>query len=89
MEWQAASTQLLAKGLLDKEGVLTPAGVQARSWLETTTDHLAATAYDRIGTSGVDELLGALRPMALEVSKAGIIRFPNTMGLPALVDARA
>lgn len=88
-EWQEASAQLLARGLLDNRGALTPAGLEARLWLETTTDDLAAQAYNRMGVAGVDELLDVLRPMALEISKAGIIRFPNTMGLPALDDARS
>jgi helix-turn-helix protein len=88
-EWQEASAQLLEQGLLDKEGALTSAGLQTQSWLETTTDDLAAKAYEGLGRSGVEELLDTLGPMALEISKAGIIRFPNTMGLPALDDAGA
>lgn len=86
VDWDRAGMNLAGRGLLEPNGTLTSAGEEMRSWIEFTTDELAAAAYKAIGRSGSYALLEVLHPMAEDVARAEIIRFPNAMGLPRLGD---
>jgi hypothetical protein len=88
-DWDRAGENLEARGFLEENGTLTSAGAEMRSWIEGTTDELAAAAYEAIGRSGSYTLLELLHPMAMDVARAEIIRFPNAMGLPRLGEISA
>ncbi len=79
-DWDAAAARLAARGLLD-DGGLTAAGRAVRFGVESTTDTLAMAPYP---PDALDELVTALDPLARAVSAAGVLRYPNPIGLPAL-----
>ncbi|MEU3183273.1 hypothetical protein ABZ707_03535 [Streptomyces sp. NPDC006923] len=55
-EWEAAKERLRARGLLDAEGELTPAGTELRTGLEDETDRLDRAPYEHLGAAGVARL---------------------------------
>jgi hypothetical protein len=69
-EWDASIEGLRQRGWLtdDQEPTLTPEGSARRRWIEDRTDQLAATAFEPIGTNGVERMieLGATFSQALE-----------------------
>ena len=83
-DWTAATDRLAERGLLDEDGRLTPLGQELRASVEATTDRLAAAPFASLGETGRADLLRALTPAASVVSGAGVIRYPNPMGLPPL-----
>lgn len=82
-EWAAAVDRLRARRLLDADG-LTTAGRTLRADIEARTDALATSPFEPLDADERDALVGALDPLARAVSRSGIIRYPNPMGLPAL-----
>ncbi|MGW1895646.1 SCO6745 family protein [Streptomyces sp. NPDC002004] len=55
-EWDAAVERLLARGLLDADGELTPEGVALRHDVESATDRLDRAPYEHLGAAGVERL---------------------------------
>lgn len=82
-EWEAAVDELRARDLLDG-GTLTDAGAALHARVEERTDELALAPWSHLGDAETTDLERRLRPMAEAVVAAGIIRFPNPMGLPPL-----
>jgi hypothetical protein len=79
--WDAAARRLAGRGWLDDEGVLTPAGRDARWAIETVTDMSAAGPWDRLGPARSEELLAALAPIRQLILAGGGMTFPNPIGL--------
>ncbi len=81
-EWDAARDRLDRRHLVDGDRI-TPAGRALRADIEETTDRLAALPFAELGE---EEAVGAHEQLAAvsgTVAAAGVIPFPNPMGLPA------
>lgn len=85
-DWDSAKVALTARGLVHGDGRATDAGRTLHAEVEATTDRLAEPAYAGLSAGALQELAGALGQCALEVTTAGLLPFPNPMGLP---DVRA
>ena len=70
-EWEAHRKGLVAAGLLDDEGRLTPDGVTVRDGYETRTDELAADPWRVLGTDGCERLYALARPWAKTIVVEG------------------
>lgn len=81
-EWDATTTTLRDRGLVDHAGLLTAAGVSSRQWIEDVTDAAAAEPWLHIGEKAADELYDLLLPLATRIVAAGGIPVPNPMGVP-------
>jgi len=82
-ECSAAIDGLHQRGLLELDGSRTDAGRELRRVIESETDVAAAHAWnDGLTEAGIDLLPGLLRPLASAISSAGILPFPNPIGLP-------
>jgi hypothetical protein len=81
-EWGAAAASLQARGLLDDEGRMTPAGSGLRQAIEDGTDRAAAPLAASIGDEAADELVALLRPLADSVMATGAVPAHNNMGVP-------
>jgi hypothetical protein len=79
-EWEAARARLAERSLFGPDGALGDAGVDLHRHVEQRTDVLAGRPYEALGHGRVLGLLDAMAPAARAV--AGVIRFPNPMGLP-------
>jgi hypothetical protein len=88
-DWGEAVNALQRRGLLDGDGVLTPAGARLRDEIEAVTDRLAAAPWAGLETSEVAAIARELDAIARAVQGAGTIRFPNPMGLPPLTSPEA
>ena len=80
-EWGRSRDALVERGLISRAGDLSQAGRSLRDGIEATTDHLAATAYDPIGAAGADHLIEQLHRSAAVIARAGVIPYPNPIGL--------
>jgi hypothetical protein len=81
-EWAAAQQRLAHRGLLGADGRLTPGGTLARDAIEAQTDALALQPYTALGEDGCARLLAALEPIARRLDTAGVMPYPNPVGLP-------
>ncbi|WP_280382329.1 SCO6745 family protein [Nocardia wallacei] len=77
-DWAAAQSRLASRGLLKESGEPTEAGRALRTHIESRTDALAATAYDRIPE--IRATLTALAPAARAVESAGLARSADFLG---------
>lgn len=77
-QWQGAIDRLADRELVHPDGSATEAGRQLRSEIERRTDELAARSY---GDADLDGLTEQLAPLARSVLDAGVLPFPNPMGL--------
>jgi hypothetical protein len=82
-DWADALDRCRARGLVDGAGDLTAAGRALRVDVEATTDRLAEDVW-KDATADVDRIIAILNPAAEAVSRSGMIRYPNPIGLPAL-----
>ena len=80
-EWSALTERLAERGLLDHSGAITPSGRALKGDIETTTDRLAAPAYDVLSEAEVDELTSALMTLTKTVVASGDIPSVTPMGL--------
>ncbi len=78
-EWDAAIRRLAIQGLVDVGGGRTDLGVALYAGLEARTDDLAERSYR--GTD-IEVLRELLWPLARSVMAAGVLPFPNPIGLP-------
>jgi hypothetical protein len=82
-DWAAAVERLRARGLIDGEGGLAPEGGLVRAHLEATTDELADRPW-AADPESLEMVNDALTPVARAVAAAGVLRYPNPIGLPDL-----
>ncbi len=78
-EWDAATERLRARGLIDGAGEPTAAGRESRAAIEARTDELSIPLLGRVADA--DAALGLLAPVAKAVAGAGIVPFPNPIGV--------
>jgi hypothetical protein len=81
-EWTYARQRLTLRGLLATDGI-TQEGLALRRWIESTTDDLAGMVTGRVQGVEAAALFDGLTSVAAAVHVAGVIAYPNPMGLPA------
>ncbi len=81
-EWSSLIAGLQSRDLVDADGTgLTETGRATKAAIESTTDELAATAYEVLEDDELDELVAALRPIAKAVVASGEIPIKSPMGI--------
>jgi hypothetical protein len=80
-EWTYARGRLVRRGLMDAGGA-TPEGLRLRRWIEGTTDDLAGMVTGRAASTDATTLIAGLSSVSAAVRAAGVISYPNPMGLP-------
>lgn len=80
-EWSQVLESFRHRGLVDAGGSLSGTGRRTKQGIEDVTDALAATAYADLGDDELDELAGALLPVARAVVASGDIPARTPMGL--------
>jgi hypothetical protein len=83
-EWDAATSRLVAQGLLHSDGRASDAGRTVHAAAEELTDRLALPAFAGLSDAALIELHEALAACARDVVASGMIPFPNPMGLPRI-----
>jgi hypothetical protein len=79
-DWHAAHGRLVARGLLDDDGALTPAGASLRAEVEAATDRAAAVPWSVLGDDERRRVCDVLGPLGALVAERLPIRVPNPMG---------
>ncbi|MGA5699212.1 SCO6745 family protein [Peterkaempfera bronchialis] len=69
-DWEAAEGRLLARGLLDRDGALTAAGLAVRRDIEDLTDRLALAPWQALGTDRSLRLHHLVRPLSAHLADA-------------------
>jgi hypothetical protein len=72
-EWDSISVRLVDRGLLDRDGQLTPQGTAIRADVEDRTDAVALTAYNALDDEQLQQLIDALVPLTRAVIATGDI----------------
>jgi hypothetical protein len=80
-EWLACVARLVARGVLDETGALTPEGDALKRDLEDTTDQLALAAFDALDDDELAVLFRTLTPLTRKVLAGGDIPVATPMGL--------
>jgi hypothetical protein len=70
-EWDSAVSGLVARGLLDGQGALTPAGQALRAQVEDQTDRLAAPPWQYLGERRTEDVVRIGKAMTRAVAAAG------------------
>lgn len=83
-DWEEAATALIARGLLDRSGTISPAGASLHRSIERATDDLAAEPWAPVPEGAVASVIDVLLPWAQAIHGSGQIRQPNPMGLPVV-----
>jgi hypothetical protein len=83
-DWEVAVAGLEVRGLVDRDGDLTAKGAEVRADVETATDRLADAPFATLDRSERTALADLLLPPARAVSRAGVLRYPNPIGLPPI-----
>jgi hypothetical protein len=81
-EWATTTAALHERGLVDGGGVATAAGRQLHDEVEQRTDELALAPWTAAGEEGIDAIAPTLTRLTHAIVAAGVLRFPNPMGLP-------
>jgi hypothetical protein len=85
-EWSDSVGRLVARGVVDRDGVATDEGRELRRVIEQRTDTLAAAVLEDAGEAGsperVDELLALVEPFTQAIVDSETVPFPNPVGLP-------
>ncbi len=85
-DWTDAARRLVGRGLLRRSGQLTDAGRELRARIERRTDELALAPCQALGAQAAAALVAATRPISEAVIAAGVVPFPNPIGLPNPTD---
>lgn len=80
-EWHAHERQLAARGLLNDDGSLTPAGRELKDHLESTTDVLSLSVLDALTDDEVEKMFQALTPITRTVVAGGDVPAMTPMAL--------
>lgn len=80
-DWSSARGRLVDRGLADESG-LSPSGHALKEWVEDSTDSQALRFFDGLDDAGRAALLSRLDTAARAVQAAGVLSFPNPIGLP-------
>ncbi len=82
-DWTAAADRLRGRGLLDPDGRVSDAGRAAHARVEATTDRLAAGPVRTLGEDRARRLIELMDGPARRIGAAGVVPYPNAMGVPA------
>jgi hypothetical protein len=82
-EWASAVGRLATHGLVDATGAATEEGRSRHAEIERRTDELALEPWAAVDDDALEDLVTTLARLAGRIAGAGVIRFPNPMGLPA------
>ena len=82
-DWDAAHGDLEVRGLVDPDGAATAAGQRLHADIEQRTDELALAPWATVGEEGIDAVAPTLGRLTDDIVAAGVLPFPNAMGLPA------
>ncbi|MEV0971458.1 SCO6745 family protein [Microtetraspora glauca] len=80
-EWAAAHDRLATRGLVDADGVATPAGRALRDQVERTTDELAAGPWRSLGVEAAERLARLNLPVLGAVFESGMLPSVTTLGI--------
>jgi hypothetical protein len=83
-EWADGVATLQERGLLDAAGALTPAGVEARRFVEDATDRGAAPSWVELGEKNCDRLVELTAPIVRTLVGGGLLPPDNPIGLQPL-----
>lgn len=83
-EWDAATADLVERGILGPGGAITSEGQRLHAHVETVTDQLATAPWAALTPGRAQQVHDALLPWATAIHESGTIRQPNPMGLPGL-----
>jgi hypothetical protein len=72
-EWDDAAGALAARGLLDADGTLTPAGQALREQVEDATDRMAAAPWQHLGDERTEEVIRIGKAMTRTALTAGAL----------------
>ncbi|MGI5128259.1 SCO6745 family protein [Pseudonocardia sp. CA-107938] len=81
-EWAQSARRLAARGLLDRDGRLTRLGGALRHDVEDMTDRLAAAPVERLGPTGVEDVIARAAPLSRVLVDTGAFPVPNPVGAP-------
>jgi hypothetical protein len=79
-DWNDAAGRLRERGWLDERGHTTSTGRDVRGAVEERTDRSSAVLVDRL--DDVERVIAALRPLADRIRRAGVVPYPNPVGVP-------
>jgi Helix-turn-helix family len=79
--WADATARLRDRGWLDEAGETTPAGRAGHDTIEDDTDRLSAALVERVDDP--DLVMRVLTSIAEQVQRAGVVPYPNPIGVPA------
>ena len=68
--------------LLDRDGRLTKTGGTMRRDVEDLTDRLAAGPVERLGETGVKQVIELAAPVSRHLIDTGVVPVPNPVGAP-------
>ncbi len=88
-DWGGAAARLADRKLLSGSGTITDAGRALREEIESTTDRLAGELLANVRPTDQDALLRDLDAIVDALERAGVIPFPNPMGLPRRGELRS
>jgi hypothetical protein len=80
-EWTAARDRLIARGLVDEDGVATDAGRELRRQVEHDTDRLADGPWMSLGSDAVTRLADLLGEFWVAVLSSGLLPSETTLGI--------
>jgi hypothetical protein len=80
-EWADAAERLASRGLLDAHGISAD-GAGLRRSVESMTDHQAALPFAALSEVEQQQLRSHLGTIGTAVHAAGVLDYPNPMGLP-------
>jgi hypothetical protein len=69
-------------GLIDRDGRLTKTGGALRRDIEDLTDRLAAGPVERLGETGVKQVIELAAPVSRHLIDTGVVPVPNPVGAP-------
>ncbi|WP_406366282.1 SCO6745 family protein [Streptomyces sp. NBC_00645] len=80
-EWGAGRDRLIARGLVDEDGVATDAGRELRRQVELHTDRLASAPWQSLGPDAVARLADLLGEFWVAVLGSGLLPSETTLGI--------
>lgn len=81
-DWEQSLRRLQARGLIDRDGRLTKTGGALRRDIEELTDRLAAGPVERLGETGVKQVIELAAPVSRHLIDTGVVPIPNPVGAP-------
>ena len=80
--WESAKTELVARGWLTPDGMLTQDGRRRKDNIEECTDTVAESPWIALGPARTAELDALLVPLTATIVDSGLIPAINPIGLP-------